>query len=113
MTDKRIIMPYWLMILVSSLLVVLSFALLYGFDIVNVTNDSWLYNEVGDMSQHYLGWLYYRKAPWSFPIGLQEGITYPYSFSVIYMDSIPIFALLFKMLSPVLPEVCQYRCLSR
>ena len=106
--NKRIDKPYWVMMLITVLLGVLSFGLLYGFDIVNVTNDSWLYNAGGDMSGHYLGWIYYRKAPWHFPIGLQDGITYPYSFSVLYMDSIPFFALFFKVLSPVLPEVFQY-----
>lgn len=108
MIDKRINMPYWLMMLITILFGVMSFGLLYGFDIVNVTNDSWLYNSNGDMSGHYLGWIYYRKAPWHFLIGLQDGITYPYSFSVLYMDSIPIFALIFKLLSPILPEVFQY-----
>lgn len=100
--------PYWAMILMAAAIASGIFIIIYGVDILNVENDSWLYNSGGDLSAHYLGWLYYRDAPWQFPIGLQEGITYPYSFSIVYMDSIPIAALLFKLLSPLLPKTFQY-----
>ena len=49
------------------------FVAVYGYRIIDVTYDDWLYVG-GDLSQHYLGWMYYRKSPWKFPFGLIEGI---------------------------------------
>ena len=60
-----------------------------------------------DLTQHYLGWVFYRKSPWHFPLGLVEGI-YSQPVSIVYTDSIPLFALLFKILSPLLPANFQY-----
>ena len=99
---------YKIMLLISGIIGVVVFLFIYGAEVLDVTNERWLINGAGDLSAHHIGWLYYRDAPWQFPIGLQEGITYPYKFSVLYMDSIPIFALLFKILSPFLPVAFQY-----
>lgn len=101
-------MPHWLMLGLCGIIGIIVFGIVWGFSVVDPGNDLWLYNSNGDLSGHYVGWLYYRKAAWQFPIGLQEGITYPYKFSVLYMDSIPVFALIFKVLSPILPETFQY-----
>ena len=101
-------MPHWLMLCLCGFIGIIVFRIVWGFSVVNPGNDSWLYNSNSDLSAHYIGWLYYRKATWQFPIGLQDGITYPHKFSVLYMDSIPIFALFFKILSPILPETFQY-----
>jgi hypothetical protein len=60
-----------------------------------------------DLSQHYFGWVMYRNSPWTFPVGLLEGITAE-PISVAYTDSIPLFAIFFKLLSPILPESFQY-----
>lgn len=83
------------------------FIFLYGTKILNVTYDDWLL-EGGDISQHYIGWMAYRASDWKFPIGLLTGLNYPDMSSIVYTDSIPHFALLFKLLSPMLPETFQY-----
>ena len=44
----------------------------------------------------------------AFPIGMMDTLTYPFRISIIYTDSIPLFAILFKLLSPLLPEHFQY-----
>jgi hypothetical protein len=62
----------------------------------------------GDLSQHYLGWRMFRNSPWYFPIGLMDNIVYPFKESMIYTDSIPLFAVIFKLLSPILPANFQY-----
>ena len=62
----------------------------------------------GDLSQHYLGWMYFRRSPWDFPLGLIKGLTGTSNISIIYMDSIPLFAIIFKLFSPVLPNTFQY-----
>lgn len=81
----------------------------YGVYVLNPTYDAWLLNTGGtDTVQHYLGWMFYRSSPWHFPLGLIDNLVYPYQVSIIYTDSIPIFALFFKLLSPILPETFQY-----
>ncbi len=86
------------------------FFAVYGFSSLAVTNDVWLRGGVVEMDtvQHYAGWLLYRDAPWTFPIGVSEYINYPAGGYVGFTDSIPIFAVLFKILSPILPETFQY-----
>lgn len=61
-----------------------------------------------DITQHYMGWLYYRNSAWHFPIGLMDGISAPYNVSIVYSDSIPLFAVFFKLISGILPETFQY-----
>ena len=90
----------------------IGFLFLYGFQVLNVTNDGWLLNSaetegLWDLSQHYQGWRAFRTLPWSFPLGLTEGL-YSKKISVAYTDSIPLFAIFFKLLSPLLPKTFQY-----
>ena len=88
------------------------FLLIYGGAIVNPTYTDWLLHSDDlegsvDLTQHYMGWVFYRNTPWQFPFGLTEGI-YSSPVSVIYTDSIPLFAFIFKCLSPLLPTDFQY-----
>lgn len=89
------------------LLSAFSFILIYGYQILNVTYTEWLLCG-GDLSQHYLGWKFFRNAPWQWYIGMMNNIAYPYSESIIFTDSIPLFAVIFKSLSGILPESFQY-----
>jgi len=93
--------------IVSGMIGVIIFLLTYDVQVLDVTNDSWLM-QGGDITQHYLGWRFYRSSPWQLQFGLIEGILYPFKLSIIFTDSIPIFAVLFKILSPILPETFQY-----
>lgn len=88
------------------------FIAIYGVAIIDVTNDAWLLDsskteQLWDLTQHYLGWVFYRNSDWHFPLGLVDGL-YSESVSIAYTDSIPLFAVLFKLLSPILPETFQY-----
>ena len=38
----------------------------------------------------------YRNSDWHFPIGMIDSLVYPNQTSVIYTDSIPLFAIFFK-----------------
>lgn len=80
---------------------------MYGADILNPT-DIHIYHRYGDGMQHYYGWIAYRNSPWQFPLGLFNGVTYPDSTSIIFTDSLPLFAVIFKILSPLLPAHFQY-----
>lgn len=95
-------------ILIGLVLGFLFFIIIFGFKTLNPRYDSWLF-EGGDLTQHYMGWKYFRISNWNFPlIGLLDGIVYPYKLSIVYMDSIPLFAVIFKILSPILPKTFQY-----
>lgn len=85
----------------------LAFVLIYGINILNPVYDDWLLGQ-GDLTQHYLGWCFFRRGRWFFPIGLTDNLAYPSCTSVIFTDSIPLLAVFFKLLSPVLPETFQY-----
>lgn len=92
--------------LVAALAAVV-FCCIYGVNILNPGYTDWLVTG-GDLSQHYLGWVAYRYSSWHFPIGLTDRLAYPACTSVIFTDSIPLLAVVFKILSPVLPENFQY-----
>lgn len=94
--------------LASAFLGTVIFFLIYGFKIINPTYDDWILNKGGDVAQHYLGWKFYRNSPWHFPIGLIDGLNAYKPISCMFTDSIPLFAVFFKILSPVLPETFQY-----
>lgn len=83
------------------------FLAVYGFRVLDFTYDGWLLTGK-DLQQHYLGWKFFRRSPWTFPVGMHDSFTAPDSISVLYTDSIPLFALFFKLLSPILPQTFQY-----
>lgn len=85
----------------------LAFILIYGVNVLDVTYTDWLLCG-GDLSQHYLGWKLFRCAPWQWHIGMMNNIAYPFSESIIFTDSIPLLAVIFKLLSGILPESFQY-----
>ncbi len=69
---------------------------------------NWIYNAGGDALQHQLGWEFFRQEPWRFPLGAIEKYGYPVGTSVAFMDSIPLLAIPFKLLSPWLEPDFQY-----
>lgn len=75
----------------------IAFIAIYGVKILNPTYVDWLLGW-GDLSQHYLGWELFRMGDWKFPLGLTDMAAYPLETSVIFTDSIPIFALFLKYL---------------
>ena len=92
---------------VGGLLGAILFFCIYGFAVVVPTYDDWLWADNGDMTQHYVGWQFFRRSDWHFPLGMTDGLKNE-AVSCMYTDSIPLFALFFKLLSPLLPETFQY-----
>ena len=86
----------------------LVFVAIYGKRVLDCTNVGWLFDNDHDLRQHFVGWCAYRSDPWHFPIGLIDSLSYPNSMSVIYTDSIPLFAVIFKLFGPYLPVNFQY-----
>ena len=79
---------------------------LLGSDNFNFSNQSWLVN--GDLAQYQLGWKFYREDIWRFPLGLNPNYGITNSSSIIYSDSIPLFAIFFKIFRSFLFEDFQY-----
>ena len=50
------------------LLAVISFIILYGIDVLDVTNDTWLLASERDLRAHYIGWKFFRQSPCNFPL---------------------------------------------
>ena len=105
-TPKRI--PAGLLFALSALIGAVCFLGVYGIKVLDHTNVGWLFDNDHDLRQHFIAWCRYRSDPWTFPFGLIESLSYPNSMSVIYTDSIPIFAVLFKIIGPLLPQTFQY-----
>lgn len=92
----------------GCLLGILCFGMVYGFKILDFTYDAWLFHGDMDLQQHYIGFCHFRNTPWHFPVGLVDSLSAPYSMSIVYTDSIPLFAVIFKIFSAVLPVHFQY-----
>lgn len=93
-------------ILLGASLGLLVFINLLGLKMVDPTQIPWLMR--GDWEWQFLGWHIFRHENWQFPLGKITGFWYPIGTSIGYTDSIPLFALLFKPLSPFLPADFQY-----
>lgn len=102
-TKQKTNITYFIIGLISASI----FCSIYGIHILNPTYTDWLLSG-GDLSQHYLGWVAYRNSSWHFPIGMVDTLSYPHLTSIIFTDSLPIFAVFFKALSPILPDNFQY-----
>lgn len=95
--------------LYGCLLGAVCFVLIYGTTVLNFTNDSWIMmSKDPDIKQHYLGWCHFRNTDWGFPFGMIKSLSSPFDMSVIYTDSIPLFAIVFKVFRSLLPLTFQY-----
>jgi len=94
---------YQLIIILTSISL---FIYLLGLDFIKFTNYEWLYS--GDLSTYHLGWKYFRNDIWRFPIGLNPNYGIYLNTSIIFSDSIPIFAIFFKLIRNFIPIDFQY-----
>ena len=78
-----------------------------GLSPLNPLNTHWLQGNT-DPTQHYLGWVFFRSSPWTFPLGLNPLYGLDISSSIVFSDSIPLLAILFKPISGLLPTPFQY-----
>jgi hypothetical protein len=61
-----------------------------------------------DPFKDYVGWMFFRNSPWTFPIGLNPTYGLDFSSSIVFSDSIPLMAFFFKAIRFLLPETFQY-----
>lgn len=97
-----------LLFFICALIGAVCFIGIYGVAVLDFTNIGWLFDNDHDLRQHFIGWCAYRNSQWGFPIGLTSSLSYPNSMSVIYTDSIPLFAVFFKLMRSYLPVAFQY-----
>jgi len=96
--------------IITGVLIVAGFVITsyhFGWEILNPKNISWLMAET-DGAQYYLGWLFFRNEPWTFPFGLIQGYFAPIGTSIGLTDSVPLLAFPFKLVSGMLPSDFQY-----
>ena len=110
MNDRSLLpsSPYRFWVLfVCGVIGAAAFFAVYGSLPLDVTNDHWILSGYveRDIIQHYAGWMAFRQSPWSWPLGLIPGFG---GTAVTFTDSIPWLSILFKAISPLLPETFQF-----
>ena len=85
------------------------FACMGGLHILPPDSTDWIMAGFLDPQQAYLGWEFFRHTPlWQFPIGANPALGMDISSSIVFTDSIPLLAIIFKPFSPLLGDVFQY-----
>jgi hypothetical protein len=92
-----------------TLIGVAFFLLFSGAKIVEPSHLDWILATQGDAIQHYIGWNFFKHSPfWQFPLGLNKGYGEAIGSSIVFSDSIPLFAFFFKAFRALLPTDFQY-----
>jgi hypothetical protein len=91
----------------SILLGITAFFLITGGHILQPTNIDWLMK--GDPATHWLGWQFFRYSPFfQWPIGANPDYGMDIGSSIVFTDSVPLLAFIFKPLTKILPDTFQY-----
>ena len=93
----------------QAFLVIVSITLfiyLLGLEFIGPLNQDWLSS--GDLSMYQIGWKYFRNDIWRFPLGLNPNFGIYAGGSIVFSDTIPIFAIFFKIFDSYLPSAFQY-----
>jgi hypothetical protein len=76
-----------------------------GAGTLNPRNIDWLL--AGDWRQHWLGAIFFRREPWTWPLGKISALLYPIGTNIGFTDSNPLTAILLKPFSAALPSEFQ------
>jgi Family of unknown function (DUF6311) len=71
----------------------------FGIDFLQGTSSFWQ-RQGSDTAQYISGFNVFFKAPWGLPLLAFDGINYPVGTRVTFVDAIPLYALLLKLLVP-------------
>jgi len=102
---RRLVDAHGATLAACALAVLWFFHLGYG-ETLDPRNIRWMLRE--DWAAYLWGFLFFRNAAWSFPLGNTPELFYPFGTSVGFTDANPWVALLFKALSPLLPLRFQF-----
>tara|TARA_B100000427_G_scaffold153489_1_gene127816 strand:- start:242 stop:1477 length:1236 start_codon:yes stop_codon:yes gene_type:complete len=98
--DKRI---YFLFSVISFSFL----ASIIGLENISVTKTEWLHHG-NDSTLPQMSWFFFKNDIWRFPLGSNPNYGIELGSSIVFSDSIPILALIFKFFSFFLPENFQY-----
>ena len=105
MKNKKILIIYFLFFIFSLSLTIF----FVGVDNFWFNKTNWLYGfDDGDSINAQLSWQFFQNDVWRFPLGRNPNYGLEISNSIIFTDSIPLFAILFKILKPLINENFQY-----
>jgi hypothetical protein len=91
----------------AILLGVLAFLFVTGGKILQPTYTDWLMDR--DAATHWLGWQFFRSSAFlQWPLGANSSYGLDIGSSIVFTDSIPLLAFIFKPLSALLPDTFQY-----
>jgi hypothetical protein len=94
-------------LLLPATIGIIAFLAISGGRILNPVHVGWL--TAGDPAQHYLGWWFFRNAPLlQNPLGANRNFGMELGSSIVYTDSLPLLAFLFKPFRSILPVQFQY-----
>ena len=99
--NNNILVIFYLLL---SLILTVSFI---GIDNIYFKEINWLLG-TGDKSNAQNGWTFFKEDQWRFPLGANPNYGLDVSTSIIFSDSIPLFAFLFKVFKGFLSENFQY-----
>ena len=77
-----------------------------GYVAIVPTRLDWI-KPGSDWAYHLVAWLFYRNAPWQWPVGAIPDLLHPVGSTIVLTDCIPWVALPAKLLSPLLPSPVQ------
>lgn len=72
------------------------FLFLFGIEFINPVNTLWLYTKP-DIATAQTGWVFFKNDIWRFPFGSNPNYGHSFGNSIVYSNSIPILAILFKL----------------
>ena len=78
-----------------------------GVENLNFTNIKWLFSG-NDIAGHQTGWHFFKEDSWRFPLGSNPNYGDAIGNSIVYSDSIPLMAFIFKLFNSFMPEKFQY-----
>ena len=78
-----------------------------GAENISFQSIKWLHNR-GDIGTYHLGWYFFKNDIWRFPLGSNPNYGDGIGSSIVYIDSVPILPLIFKLFRSFLPEPFQY-----
>lgn len=95
----------WIPVLLGAIL----FVALGGLTALMPSSIGWLMRGLLDPPSNLLGWEFFRETPLlQFPLGANPRYGMEMGSSIVFSDSLPLFALPFKLLGPLLPDTFQY-----
>ncbi len=90
---------------VAALVGLCWFLAIGGWRAVPVTSLDWLH---GDPWQHVMGWLFFRRSAWAFPLGRVDGFPWPLGTTIGFTDANPLLAIPLRLVQGALPQDFQY-----